>query len=257
MPGSLAQNDENPMLALRIVALAFSLLMAACVPVTPRTGSADAEWTPSPNFGVRRANYVILHHTSSDTLEQAKRTLSDPNRSVSSHYLIGRDGQLLQLVDENHRAWHAGAAWWGGQTDINSASIGIELVNNGNEPFTDTQIDALLQLLADIQTRHHIPRANFLGHADVAPGRKVDPSAFFPWKRLADAGFGMWCNDPFTPAPPDFDAQLGLTALGYDPANPKGSIAAFKLHFAPHSSGSDMSDSDKALLYCLLQQRSS
>ena len=194
----------------KIATLLLSLALSACAPLTPRGGSSAAEWAPSPNFGVRRANYVILHHTSNDTLAQAQRTLSDPERSVSAHYLVGRDGRLLQLVDEHQRAWHAGASWWGGHTDINSASIGIELDNNGSEPFADAQIDTLLRLLADIQARHRIPRANFIGHADVAPGRKTDPSALFPWRRLAAAGFGLWCESPATPAPPHFDAGLGL-----------------------------------------------
>ena len=157
-------------------------------------------------------------------------------------------------MDEHQRAWHAGASWWGGHTDINSASSGIELDNNGSEPFADAQIDTLLRLLADIQARHRIPRANFIGHADVAPGRKTDPSAFFPWRRLAAAGFGLWCESPATPAPPHFDAGLGLVALGYNPAQPEAAIAAFKLHFAPDSPGPGMSESDKALLHCLLQQ---
>ena len=238
----------------KMATLLLSLALSACAPLTPRGGSSAAEWAPSPNFGVRRANYVILHHTSNGTLAQAQRTLSDPERSVSAHYLIGRDGRLLQLVDEHQRAWHAGASWWGGHTDINSASIGIELDNNGSEPFADAQIDTLLRLLADIQARHRIPRANFIGHADVAPGRKTDPSALFPWRRLAAAGFGLWCENPATPAPPHFDAGLGLVALGYNPAQPEAAIAAFKLHFAPDSPGPGMSESDKALLHCLLQQ---
>lgn len=238
----------------KLAALGCALALTACAPFTPRQGSAAAEWAPSPNAGLRRANYVLLHHTSNDTLEQAQRTLSDPQRSVSAHYLIGRDGRLLQLVDESLRAWHAGASWWGGQTDLNSASIGIELDNNGTEPFARAQIDTLLALLTDIQARHRIPRANFLGHADVAPGRKTDPSAFFPWQRLAAAGFGLWCEAPATPAPPHFDARLGLMALGYDPAQPEAARAAFKQHFAPHSPGPELSHSDQALLYCLLQQ---
>ena len=112
----------------KIAALLLSLALVACAPLTPRGGSSTAEWAPSPNFGVRRANYVILHHTSNDTLAQAQRTLSDPERSVSAHYLIGRDGRLLQLVDEHHRAWHAGASWWGGHTDINSARLEVSEV---------------------------------------------------------------------------------------------------------------------------------
>ncbi len=232
------------------------LCLAGCAPVAPRLGSPMAEWLPSPNFEPRRANYVILHHTSNDSLERALATLTSPARAVSSHYLIGRDGRVLQLVDESQRAWHAGASWWGGQTDMNSASIGIELDNNGTEPFPEAQISALLALLADIQTRHRIPRANFLGHADVAPGRKADPSALFPWRRLAAAGFGLWCDPPFPPPPEGFDAALGLTALGYDPSRPEAASAAFKLRFAPDDPDPRLNETDLARLHCLLQQRS-
>lgn len=239
---------------MRVGALLLCLTLTACAPVTPRLGSPAAEWVPSPNFEPRRANYVILHHTSNDTLERALSTLTNPSRGVSSHYLIGRDGRLLQLVDEKERAWHAGASWWGGQTDMNSASIGIELDNNGAEPFPPIQIDTLLALLADIQTRHRIPRANFLAHADVAPGRKADPSSLFPWQQLAAAGFGLWCEPPYPDVPESFDAALGLTALGYDPGRPEAAISAFKLRFSPEDESPELTATDRAKLYCLLQQ---
>lgn len=219
----------------------------------PRVGSASAQWQPSPNYGPRKPNYVILHHTSSDTLERALFTLSNPRTEVSSHYLIGRDGRVLQLVDENQRAWHAGESHWGGHSDMNSASIGIELVNNGREPFAPAQIKALLALLSDIQSRHKIPRANYLGHADVAPGRKADPSAFFPWRQLAMSGFGLWCDPPYAMPPESFDAILGLAALGYDVRDPFRAISAFKLHFSPNS-GADIDEADRAMLYCLVEK---
>jgi N-acetylmuramoyl-L-alanine amidase len=214
-------------------------------------GSASAQWQPSPNFGPRKANYVVLHHTSSDNLQRALATLSTPATEVSSHYLIARDGRVLQLVDENQRAWHAGESYWGGHSDMNSASIGIELVNNGKEPFDPPQIKALLALLSDIRTRHKIPRANYLGHADIAPGRKADPSAFFPWRQLAMAGFGLWCDLPFAPVPESFDTVLGLAALGYDVRDPLRAISAFKLHFSPES-GIEFEEADRGMLYCLV-----
>jgi len=173
---------------------------------------------------------------------------------VSAHYLIGRDGGIYQLVPENARAWHAGKSWWGGQTDINSASIGIELDNTGSEPFAEAQIEALLALLADIRQRHRIPAANFIGHADVAPTRKSDPSAFFPWKRLAQQGFGLWCDAPLPPAPPGFDLPLTLTAIGYDPATPEASRQAFRLHFLA-AAGAATEEEEKSLAYCLLQSK--
>jgi N-acetylmuramoyl-L-alanine amidase len=214
-------------------------------------GSANAQWQPSPNHGPRKPNYVILHHTSSGTLERALATLRNPRAEVSSHYLIDRDGRIVQLVDENQRAWHAGESYWGGHSDLNSASIGIELVNNGKEPFAPAQIKALLGLLSDIRSRHKIPRANFLGHADVAPGRKTDPSAFFPWQQLAMSGFGLWCNPPYAPPPESFDTILGLATLGYDVRDPLRAISAFKLHFSPNGD-KDMDEADRAMLYCLV-----
>lgn len=236
-----------------LLSLALCLVFTACVTPPPRAGNVRAQWRPSPNFGLRKANYVIVHHTSSNTLERALATLTSPIAGVSSHYLIGRDGRVLQLVDENHRAWHAGESYWGGTTDMNSASIGIELVNNGEEPFPPPQINALLALLADLQARYNIPRANFIGHADVAPGRKDDPSAFFPWRQLAVAGFGLWCEPPFESPPDDFDALLGLSALGYNIRDPHKAIASFKLHFS-HGGGTEMGQADREMLYCLLQQ---
>ncbi len=190
---------------LRWASLCAVLLLAACA--TPPRGVLKP-YTPLPvverpsvNFGARRPNYVVIHHTSDDNAEDALRTLTNPRLEVSSHYLIGRDGRLYYLVDELARAWHAGEAYWGGVTDLNSVSIGIELDNNGAEPFAEPMIETLLQLLADLKTRYKIPTANFLGHGDIIPGRKVDPSRYFPWKRLADAGYGLWCEQPYAPVP--------------------------------------------------------
>jgi len=245
---------------LSLLVLLLATLLSACSQI-PRQGSASALWVASPNFEPRKANYVILHHTSNDSVDKALKTLTSAARAVSSHYLISREGKVLQLVDEKDRAWHAGASWWGGQTDMNSASIGIELDNDGFEPFPQAQIDALLALLADINTRQAIPRANYLGHGDVAPGRKVDPSAYFPWRRLAAAGYGLWCEPPYTPAPDSFDPLLGLEALGYDISRPDAAREAFRLHFTPELSGQEPSPElnleDSALIYCLLQQRDS
>ena len=223
-------------------------MLSACAPTVKLSQVA------SPNFDERRPNLVVIHHTSNDTMAEALHTLTSAERKVSAHYLIGRDGKIVQLVDERARAWHAGKSWWGGDSDINSASIGIELDNNGHEPFADLQIEALLALLADIRQRYNISAANFIGHADVAPSRKDDPSALFPWQRLAEHGFGLWCDTPPTPAPAGFELTLALTALGYDPATPEASLRAFRRHFV----GSDQAASDQyesALAYCLLQKK--
>jgi N-acetylmuramoyl-L-alanine amidase len=232
----------------------LALLAAACAPTPERLG-APARWLPSPNFNERRPSYVVLHHTTNDTVERALRTLTDPAREVSSHYVVGRDGTVFQLVDERYRAWHAGRSQWGGDFDLNSSSIGIELDNSGDEPFPSAQVEALLRLLADIQTRYRIPAANFIGHADVAPGRKVDPSAWFPWRLLAENGFGLWCDPPFAPSPWNFDPMLGLAAFGYDTRNAEAAVHAFKLRFVQTDLNPVMTQEDSDRLYCLLERR--
>ena len=236
------------------------LLLAACTALPPRT--ALPPYTrlpvierPSVNFGARRPNYVILHHTSDDSAEASLRTLTDPAREVSSHYLIGRDGKLYYLVDELARAWHAGEAYWGGLSDLNSASIGIELDNNGLEPFAEPMLATLLQLLDELKARYKIPAANFLAHGDIIPGRKVDPSRYFPWKRLAERGFGLWCDAPFPPAPSGASDAFLLAAFGYDVSNFKAAVAAFKRHFLGVDSDSALNVSDRALLACLIQRK--
>ncbi|MFZ2853606.1 MAG: N-acetylmuramoyl-L-alanine amidase [Rhodocyclaceae bacterium] len=236
---------------LAAIAAIVIALLAACAPLPPHSG-LPAQWVPSPSFDARRPNLVILHHTSNDTLDRALRTLTTPERKVSAHYLIGRDGRILQLVDEGARAWHAGKSWWGGQTDVNSASLGIELDNSGSEPFADAQIDALLLLLADLRERHRIPAANFIGHADVAPTRKDDPSPLFPWQRLAEQGFGLWCEAPLPAAPAGYDLALALAALGYDPGTPEASRRAFARHFIGEEASAEQ---ESAVAQCLLQKK--
>lgn len=233
--------------------LSLLLALAACAPLPQRAG-IPTEWQASPNFSERKPSFVILHHTSNDSVDQALRTLLNPLRSVSAHYLVGRDGRIIQLVDERARAWHAGESKWGAHTDINSASLGIELDNNGRETFPDAQIAALLRLLADIKARYAIAAANFVGHADVAPGRKVDPSRYFPWKTLADHGFGLWCDPPYPQPPLPFDAALGLRALGYDTEDLAAAMRAFKLHFLPEDEAQGLDQRGRALLYCLYQK---
>ncbi|MDR3352515.1 MAG: N-acetylmuramoyl-L-alanine amidase [Zoogloeaceae bacterium] len=238
----------------RLAALLSCLFLSACVVAPPPQGSALAVWHPSPNHEPRRANYVILHHTSNNSAARALGTLTHPLSGVSSHYLVGRDGRVWQLVDERQRAWHAGLSRWKNQTDMNSASIGIELDNNGNEAFSEAQIVALIALLEDIRARLGIPRANVLGHADIAPTRKSDPSAFFPWKRLAAAGFGLWCDPPFAAPPETFTPLWGLAQLGYDIRTPEAAIAAFKRHFTPEDPSPGMNAAATAHLYCLTRK---
>ena len=217
--------------------------------------SVPVEQRASPNFDARRPNFVVIHHTTNATVEESLRTLTDPVRRVSAHYLIARDGRIIQLVEETARAWHAGESYWAGHNDINSSSIGIELDNTGFEPFPEAQIAALITLLADLKARLKIPTANFIGHADVAPGRKVDPSRFFPWRRLADEGYGLWCDPPFPAVPDGLDTETLLQAYGYNVWRIEAATSAFKLHFAPDDPSPQMSGRDRSMLYCLVLQK--
>ena len=225
--------------------------LSACAPL-PIYTTLPVEVHPSPNFSERRPNYVILHHTTNNTAEQAVATLTSRLTQVSAHYLVARDGRILYLVDELKRAWHAGDSYWGGNRDLNSSSIGIELDNNGREPYPDVQIEALIGLLGDLATRWNIPPANVLAHGDVAPGRKVDPSELFPWRRLAEAGFGLWCDPPYPQSVAPVEDALLLAALGYDVTRLPAAIAAFKRRWAPDDSGAGLSDEQRRLLLCLI-----
>ena len=227
-------------MSLRGLVLLLSLSIAACAPL-PAGQGRKALWHASPNFDQRRPNFVILHQTTNATVERALETLTDPGRKVSAHYLIGRDGVVMQLVDEAARAWHAGESRW-------------ELDNTGDEPFAEPQIAALLILLAELRERYRIPAANVLAHGDVAPTRKVDPSRYFPWRRLAEAGFGLWCDKPPASPPAGFDAALGLRALGYDMTQAAAARAAFRRHFLAQEGDVELSASEQALLHCLLAQ---
>ena len=247
-----------------------ALSLAACAPAPLRT-SLPLAWTPSPSFNERRPSFVILHHTSNDTAARALATLTNPSLELSAHYLVGRDGRLYQLVDERMRAWHAGASSWGGNTDMNSVSIGIELDNTGEEPFAEAQLTALVALLGDLRERYKIPAANFLGHADIAPRRKVDPSQLFPWKRLADLGFGLWCETPAQAGAASGDSASLLQAFGYDVSDLPAAISAFRRHFSGNNSGgsntrgsdeanrraatSDLSETERAVAQCLAARK--
>lgn len=211
--------------------MSFVLLLAglACGPHR----NPLAEWLPSPNYSPRRPQMVVLHHTVAATFDASLLLLHTRNDGgpVSAHYLIDRDGRTAQLVADEHAAWHAGSGAWGSFRDINAVSIGIELVNTGAEPFPPAQIDALLALLEDLVRRHRIRRANVVGHADVDPVRKQDPSAHFPWKRLAEKGFGLWPEQPAPEAPPGFDADAALARIGYQLKDRAAAVRAFRRHY--------------------------
>lgn len=157
----------------------------------------------SPNFNERRhpLDMLVLHYTGMATGEAALERMCDPEAEVSAHYMVWEDGRITQLVDEGKRAWHAGVSSWQGQQDLNSRSIGIEIVNGGHDfplpdgslpPYPRPQIHALLDLVHDILGRHDIPATRILGHSDIAPLRKQDPGEHFPWERLARAGISLW-----------------------------------------------------------------
>lgn len=194
---------------------------------------------PSPNHGDRRGgiapSLVVLHYTAMPTPEAALERLCAPVFEVSAHYLIAEDGRVFSLVDEAARAWHAGAGAWGAVTDVNSASIGIELANPGNAPFAAPLMASLEGLLAGIMTRHSIRPERVIAHSDCAPGRKIDPGPRFDWRRLARSGLSVWPE----PAEAEGDFADLLRRIGYTaPAAPEALLAAFRLRFRPGAEGS-------------------
>ncbi|KVV15327.1 N-acetylmuramoyl-L-alanine amidase [Flavobacterium sp. TAB 87] len=193
------------------------------------------EWISTVNFNLRKPNYIILHHTAQDSLAQTIKTFTNKNLQVSSHYVIGDDGTVVQMLNDYLRAWHAGSGTWGRDTDINSASIGIELDNNGFEPFSLAQINSLLALLTKLKKDYNIPTQNIIGHSDIAPSRKQDPSNLFPWKALAANGFGLWQDEFLTEAPFDFQIEPALRIIGYNTKNLSAAIIAFKRHYIPEA----------------------
>lgn len=202
---------------------------------------------PSPNHGPRRGglrpHLVVLHYTEMPDAQAALARLCDPVAEVSAHWLIGRDGTLWHLVNEDRRAWHAGAGQWQGQDDINSRSIGIELDNDGASPFAAPLMARLEGLLADILPRWSIPPSGVIAHSDMAPGRKIDPGPRFDWRRLARQGLAIW---PDRPGNPDIPLDLSLTRIGYPPVPAETRLAAFRLRFRPGAKGPEDA-TDRAL----------
>lgn len=237
---------------LRVLLVVLAALASAACMHTPQK-SALAEWSPSRNHDARRPRLIVLHATEMDSAEGALRVLKSANSGgrVSAHYLIAEDGRIVQLVKDSQRAWHAGGGRWGGYNDINSLSLGIELDNDGREDFAPAQIESLLHLLADLCDRHAIPREAVIAHGDMAPTRKRDPSARFPWKRLAEAGFGVWYGDDLPEPPPGFDAALALRAFGYDTRDLPAAARAFTRRFRGEERDA-LDDTDRRILSALL-----
>lgn len=230
---------------------------------------------PSPNFDARTAppSILVLHYTGMQTGEAAIERLRDPEAKVSAHYVVEEDGRVFRLVDEARRAWHAGVSFWRGKRNINGDSIGIEIVNPGHEwgyrPFPEAQAAAVVELVADIRTRWTIEDRDIVGHSDVAPARKEDPGELFPWKRLAEAGHGLWAEVPPAPGAPIgegeegaavFALQAGFTRLGYDlppsgrfDADTATVVRAFQRHWRPERVDGVADGETRARLIALLR----
>lgn len=215
---------------------------------------------PSPNFDERQlpVSMIVLHYTGMADGAAALARLRDPLAKVSAHYLVEEDGTVVRLVGEEHRAWHAGKAHWRGATDVNSASVGIEIVNPGHEfgyrTFPGAQIEALVPLVAAIKERHGVTRGNIVGHSDVAPTRKRDPGELFPWHTLARLRLAlprptrnlldpMWTEGGFL---------LALERFGYDVAEPMAAIMAFQRRFRPELIDGEVDAECRMILLALL-----
>jgi N-acetylmuramoyl-L-alanine amidase len=239
-----------------------------------------ARFTPSPNHGERRGyrrpNCLILHYTGMPTGEAALRALTDPASEVSAHYLIWGDGSIDQLVAESDRAWHAGKASWKGECDLNSASIGIEIVNPGHDggspPFPNPQIEATIALARDICGRFTIAPDRVLAHSDVAPARKRDPGEVFPWATLWRGGVGHWTEPAPLSGPPLFAHQeegppvramqamlalygYGVEITGVHDRQTRQVVAAFQRHFRPERVDGEADASTTATLKALIDER--
>ncbi|MFT2009883.1 N-acetylmuramoyl-L-alanine amidase [Pontibacter sp. 13R65] len=236
-------------------------------------------WVGTTNFNLRKPNFVVIHHTEQDSTAQTLKTFTQPKTQVSAHYVIGRDGKVYHMLNDYLRAWHGGMGKWGNNSDLNSSSIGIELDNNGIDPFPEVQINSLLQVLALLKKNYNIPDANFIGHADIAPVRKVDPSIQFPWKRLAENGFGLWYDEDlllptlilesiptsdstvvlvekhvYDSIPASFNPQEALRIIGYDTQDMAAATRAFKIHFIQRDVESPLSETDRRVLYNLYKK---
>ena len=233
--------------------------LAKTIQAEPRvTVSADSlkypqQWVGTTNFGLRRPSYVIIHHTAQNSCAQTLKTFTLQRTQVSAHYVICKDGTLHHMLNDYLRAWHAGNSRWGGMTDINSASIGIEIDNNGKDSFSTAQINTLLGLLDTLKNSYHIPAQNFIGHADIAPGRKVDPNVHFPWKLLADHGFGVWYEDTSSILlPQDFNSLHALRIIGYNIQRPEQARQSFRLHFLSSEAKGEWTEEEKKVLYAVM-----
>lgn len=216
--------------------------------------------TPSPNFDARSlpVSIIVLHYTGMQTAQAAIDRLRDPEAKVSAHYLVAEDGQILRMVAEDQRAWHAGKSRWRGIEDVNSASIGIEIVNPGHEfgyrPFMEEQIDAVVRLVAEITERHGITRGNVVGHSDIAPTRKQDPGELFPWSRLAKLRLALPrpTKGLLDPMWTDAGFLVALERFGYDVTDKLAAVVAFQRRFRPELIDGVIDGECRSILLALL-----
>ena len=219
--------------------------------------------TPSPNFDERTlpVSLLVLHYTGMPDAQSAIAWMANPDSKVSAHYVVMEDGNIIRMVDEAKRAWHAGQSFWRGISDVNSASIGIEIVNPGHEwgyrAFPDKQIDVLVPLIHDILQRHRITRGNVVGHSDIAPARKQDPGELFPWGKLARLRLALPrpTRNLMDPHWSDSGFMLALERFGYDIAEPKAAVTAFQRRFRPEQIDGVIDGECRALLLALLLPR--
>ena len=218
---------------------------------------------PSPNWDERQqpVSMAVLHYTGMPDAAGALERMCDPAAKVSAHYMIDEDGTVTRMVLEGKRAWHAGRSYWRGITDVNSASIGIELVNPGHEwgyrAFPEAQIESLIPLLADMSSRHDIPPANVVGHSDVAPARKEDPGELFEWELLARYRLALPRPELRIPSPYANDGAfyLALERFGYDIADGIAAVRAFQRRWRPETIDGVIDGECSAILFALLLDR--
>jgi N-acetylmuramoyl-L-alanine amidase len=207
------------------------------------------EDAPSPNHNERRhpVTLLVLHYTGMESGAAARARMQDPAAEVSAHFMVWEDGRITRLVPETRRAWHAGVSSWQGLDDLNSRSVGIEIVNGGHDyplpggalpPYPDVQIAAVIALSREIMAHHAIAQTGLVGHSDIAPSRKIDPGEHFPWARLAEAGLGIWpAEEPgggcVWAGGDAMRLNTGLAAIGYDISDMPGALRAFQRRWMP------------------------
>lgn len=213
------------------------------------------KWVGTTNFDLRKPNFVVIHHTAQNACDQTLKTFTLERTKVSAHYVICKDGTVHHMLNDYMRAWHGGIGSWGNNTDLNSSSIGIEIDNNGFEPFEPAQITSLLRLLDQLKNKYQIPVDHFVGHSDIAPRRKVDPNIYFPWKTLSESGYGIWFEpDTAHQLPTGLSISHALSLVGYDTKDSIAAMLAFKRHFRQDSARM-MTAADSSVLAQLIKAK--